>query len=481
MEHGETVKFRGGDGDAHEVSTTNTQPEDPTLTSLAAMDASTGLVEQTGADAFTKRPMGVANATDVLTRADGDGRYAAIAGSYSDEQAQDAVGDMVTGNTETGIAVTYDDALGKLNFDVQTAGDARYAPIAKGVTNGDSHDHNGGDGAQINHTTLSNIGTNTHAQIDTHIASTSNPHSVTKSQVGLVNVDNTSDVNKPVSTAQQTALDAKQNLDSDLTAVAGLSTTGLIARTGSGTASTRALTAPAAGITVSSGDGVSGNPTLALANDLSALEALSSTGIAARTATDTWAQRTITGTTNQVTVTNGDGVSGNPTLSLPQNINTTASVVFNSLEVRDGAIRSSDVSGGNTFTLGRDNLSTGKFVFQGAQTNFGNFLFKRSPSGTTDGNVEVEGSLSLVTAGQGLNVKEGTNARMGVATLVAGTVTVNTTAVTANSRIMLTGQNSSGTHGELTVSARTAGTSFVITSSSGTDTRQIAWIIFEPS
>lgn len=43
----------------------------------------------------------------------------------------------------------------------------------------------------LNHTTLTNIGTNTHVQIDAHIASISNPHSVTKTQVGLSNVENT--------------------------------------------------------------------------------------------------------------------------------------------------------------------------------------------------------------------------------------------------------------------------------------------------
>jgi len=44
-----------------------------------------------------------------------------------------------------------------------------------------------------------------------HISNTENPHSVTKEQVGLGNVDNTSDANKPVSTAQQAALDLKQD------------------------------------------------------------------------------------------------------------------------------------------------------------------------------------------------------------------------------------------------------------------------------
>ena len=44
---------------------------------------------------------------------------------------------------------------------------------------------------------------------DAHIARTDNPHIVTKAQVGLSNVDNTSDANKPISTAAQEALDTK--------------------------------------------------------------------------------------------------------------------------------------------------------------------------------------------------------------------------------------------------------------------------------
>ena len=44
---------------------------------------------------------------------------------------------------------------------------------------------------------------------DSHLTDTNNPHAVTKTQIGLGNVDNTSDANKPISTATQTALNSK--------------------------------------------------------------------------------------------------------------------------------------------------------------------------------------------------------------------------------------------------------------------------------
>ena len=50
--------------------------------------------------------------------------------------------------------------------------------------------------------------------VASHIANKANPHNVTKSQVGLGNVDNTSDLLKPISTAVQTALNLKANLAS---------------------------------------------------------------------------------------------------------------------------------------------------------------------------------------------------------------------------------------------------------------------------
>lgn len=53
---------------------------------------------------------------------------------------------------------------------------------------------------------------------------------------------------------------------------------------------------------------------------LSALAVYNTNGLLTQTAADTFTGRTLTGTTNQITVTNGNGVSGNPTLSLPADV-----------------------------------------------------------------------------------------------------------------------------------------------------------------
>jgi hypothetical protein len=67
--------------------------------------------------------------------------------------------------------------------------------------------------------------------------------------------------------------------------------------------------------------------TFGLTGQALALHNLATNGLIARTGNGTVAGRTITGTTNQISVTNGNGVSGNPTISLPStiNVNTTGS------------------------------------------------------------------------------------------------------------------------------------------------------------
>jgi hypothetical protein len=95
----------------------------------------------------------------------------------------------------------------------------------------------------------------------------------------------------------------------------------------------------------------------------------------------------------------------------------------------------------------------------------------------------MTGDLTFSTPGAGIRIKEGANAKAGIVTLIGGTATVATTVVTDVSRIHLTAQTL-GTvtvPSALSVSARTAGTSFTILASQNTDTSAVAWLIVEPS
>lgn len=93
-----------------------------------------------------------------------------------------------------------------------------------------------------------------------------------------------------------------------------------------------------ADITVSSGTGnkiennIGIGTTTEYATILSGLQDMGTgAGVVVQSGNTSFAKRTITGTSNQITVTNGDGVSGNPTLSLPQDIAIASTPTFDTL------------------------------------------------------------------------------------------------------------------------------------------------------
>ena len=94
-----------------------------------------------------------------------------------------------------------------------------------------------------------------------------------------------------------------------------MTTTGLVTQTSEGVYNARSVAVSGDGLQVTNGDGVAGNPTVALDDDVAAIEALTGTGLLVHTAAGTWTERTITAGTD-ISIVNGNGVSGNPTISV---------------------------------------------------------------------------------------------------------------------------------------------------------------------
>lgn len=86
--------------------------------------------------------------------------------------------------------------------------------------------------------------------------------------------------------------------------------------------------------------------------------------------------------------------------------------------------------------------------------------------------------IETFLANNKLNIPTGSNASAGTGTLSGGTVTISTTAVTSNSLIFLQDTAASLTNvGVLSVSAKSAGTSFTVTSANVLDTSTFNWLI----
>ena len=132
--------------------------------------------------------------------------------------------DGVTSGIAAGLNNKVDKEFGKglSTNDYSDAEQTRLASVEPGAQVNVKPDWNAtsGDAEILNKPTIPpTTGLATEAQVqdvqdnlDAHEADTANPHNVTKAQVGLGNVDNTSDANKPVSTAQQAALDGKADI-----------------------------------------------------------------------------------------------------------------------------------------------------------------------------------------------------------------------------------------------------------------------------
>ena len=107
-----------------------------------------------------------------------------------------------------------------------------------------------------------------------------------------------------------------QAWDAALDALAAKTSTGILVQTAANTYSSVSLVAPAAGITISDPDGVAGAPTFALADDLAQVEGLTGVGYTVRQTGGTWTTRTITGTSGQIAVSNGNGDTSNTDIGL---------------------------------------------------------------------------------------------------------------------------------------------------------------------
>jgi len=90
-------------------------------------------------------------------------------------------------------------------------------------------------------------------------------------------------------------------------------------------------------------------------------------------------------------------------------------------------------------------------------------------------------NFTMLGVGKGIQIREGTNAKQGTCTMAAGACTVSNTQITSNSRLFYNYQNCSANIGILYESARTPGTSFIITNTNGANTCTVAYEIFEPS
>jgi hypothetical protein len=153
---------------------------------------------------------------------------------------------------------------------------------------------------------------------------------------------------------------------------------------------------------------VPGTNVQAYSSTLAAFSSYNSNGLLTQTATNTFVGRTITGTANEITVTNGDGVAANPSLSLP------SSLTFSGKTVTGGTFSS------GTFTSGTYSGS-----FSGTWTSGGITSNSITGTGGTIDNMVIGGTTAVAgkfTTLQSTGLATLSSLTTASATLTGGTI-----------------------------------------------------------
>jgi hypothetical protein len=265
--------------------------------------------------------------------------------------------------------------------------------------------------------------------------------------------------------------------------VADLTTigTGVVVKDGSSNLVARTLSTSGGGLGVTNGDGVSGNPTFALSGITSAIANIGvATGLLSIQNGTTASAVNILGTANQITVANGNG-TGNPTISISDNpvLSGTGAVT---LPKGSNAQQPAGVDGQlrfNTSTSTFDGYSAGawrQFSVAGGVTSFSAGSTGFSPSSGTSGAIVLSGTLNVASGGTGANTLTGYVYGNGTGIMTASTTIPN--AGLANSAITINGSSVS-LGGSITVTATatnalTIGTGLTGTSYNGSTAVTIA-------
>ena len=257
---------------------------------------------------------------------------------------------------------------------------------------------------------------------------------------------------------------AQSTLQITLNGVSGsleTASNGIIAKS-SGSVVARTLSTSGSGLSVTNGNGVSGNPTFQLTGVAASVAGLSGTGMLAMTGGGTTVSgRDLLGTANQITVTDGNGASGNPTFAIASNATFpgTGGITIPNGSTAQQPAGTNGQFRFNTDTQTFDGFSAGswrQFSVAGGLSSFSAGSTGFTPSSPTSGNVVLGGTLNVDSGGSGANTLTG---------YLVGNGTSPFTAVATIPNSGLT--NSSITIGSTTVSLGDTITTFAGTSISG--------------